>query len=449
MRDAAAGCAYNRAFRRIGKISALKLAYFVNEYPKVSHSFIRREILAIERQGFEVLRIALRGWRGPLPDEEDARERARTRYVLRQGLGALLLAAAVTFLRAPRRFVGALRLALKLSREGDGRLPYHLVYLAEACRILPWLRQFGASLVHAHFGTNSAEVALLAQALGGPPFSFTVHGPDEFLRPLALGEKVRRASLVVAISHFTRSQLLLRSRHEDWEKIRVVHCGLEPSYGALATRPLPREPRLVCVGRLCEAKGQLLLLDAVAQLAQRGVSLELVLAGDGPLRGELQSLIDRYGLRDRVRITGWISSDAVREQIEAARALVLPSFAEGLPVVLMEAMALARPVLSTYIAGIPELVLPGENGWLCAASSREELERALVDCLAASPERLEQMGAAGRARVRERHSIDVEAAKLLELFRQAATNAQDGALAEPNARAPASPPAHPLTESRD
>ncbi|MGP1682669.1 MAG: glycosyltransferase, partial [Giesbergeria sp.] len=249
-----------------------KITYFINQYPKVSHSFIRREILALERQGFDILRIALRGWDGELVDAEDQQERARTRYVLQEGFPVLLLAVLRTLLTAPGRFFSAFALALRMGRGADRPLPYHLVYLAEACRMLPWLKSFGATHVHAHFGTNSAEVVMLIRALGGPPYSFTVHGPDEFDKPqfLGIGEKIRRSAFVVAISSYGRSQLFRWVEHAHWPKIRVVHCGLEPSFHDVAPVPPPAAPRLVCVGRLCEQKGQLLLVEAAARLAGKG-----------------------------------------------------------------------------------------------------------------------------------------------------------------------------------
>jgi glycosyltransferase involved in cell wall biosynthesis len=395
----------------------LKIAYFINHYPKVSHSFIRREILALERQGFEVQRIALRGWDDPLPDVEDQRERERTRYVLRNGAWPLLLPTFRILFRAPLRFFKAARLAIKMARESVRPLAYHFGYLAEACQILPWLTAFGATRIHAHFGNNSTEVSMLAHVLGGPPYSFTAHGPHEFDRPMGLEEKIHRSNFVVAISCFGRSQLYLRSRHEDWPKIQVIHCGLEAAFHDIAPVPVPIAPRLVCVGRLCETKGQLLLIEAGARLASKGVPFELVLAGDGEMRSELETLILKYDLSRQVRITGWISSTEVREEIMAARALVLASFAEGLPVVIMEAMALRRPVLATYIAGIPELVRSGEHGWLFPAGSVDELTKVMEDCLSRPQRELQEIGEAGYRRVMERHSIDAEIQKLGMLFR--------------------------------
>jgi colanic acid/amylovoran biosynthesis glycosyltransferase len=397
----------------------MKIAYLVNQYPKVSHSFIRREILALERQGFEVERIALRGWGDALVDPQDLHERAQTRYVLQGGAAGLALAVLRQFAAAPVRFMQAFALALRMGRRAARPWPVHLVYLAEACRMVPWLRNSGARHLHAHFGTNPAEVAMLAGALGGPPYSFTVHGPEEFDQPefLHIAEKIRRAAFVVAISSYGRSQLYRWIGHRDWPKVQVVHCGIEPAFHAGAASALPAAPRIVCVGRLCEQKGQLLLVSAVARLVRKGTPVELVLAGDGEMRAELESLIAERGLQSCVRITGWIDSATVRAEILAARALVLPSFAEGLPVVIMEAMALRRPVLSSYVAGIPELVRPGRDGWLFAAGDVDALVAALEEMLATPAAVLEAMGQAAHARVLERHAIDIEAAKLARLFR--------------------------------
>ncbi len=331
----------------------------------------------------------------------------------------MLIDALRIMMRSPWRFMKAAYLALRMVRDSDRPLPYHMIYLAEACRILRWVRNYGCAHLHAHFGTNSAEVAMLVHALGGPAFSFTVHGPDEFMIPVGLSEKVRRAAFTVAVSSFGRSQIYMRSRYLDWRKIHVVHCGLERSFHEGVATSVPMAPRFVCVGRLCEAKGQLLLIAAVARLKAAGIECELVLAGDGPLRVDIQKLIDGHELSSQVRLTGWISSDSVRAEILAARALILPSFAEGLPVVLMEAMALHRPVLSTYVAGIPELVISGKNGWLFAAGSVEELTDAMVRCLTVTPEDLSRMGDSGHQRVIARHSIETEAAKLANLFRAA------------------------------
>ena len=210
----------------------MRIAYFINQYPKVSHSFIRREILALERQCLEVQRIALRGWDAELVDAEDVSERDKTLYVLQGGVKGLLVPVFQVLRAKPRRFLSALWLALRMGRHADRSLPYHLVYLFEACRLLSWLEAFGAEHVHAHFGTNSTEVVMLANALGGPAYSFTVHGPEEFDKPqfIHLGEKVQRSVFVVAISSYGRSQLFRWVPHAHWAKVKVVHCGLERAF---------------------------------------------------------------------------------------------------------------------------------------------------------------------------------------------------------------------------
>ncbi len=396
----------------------LRVAYLVNHYPKVSHSFIRREILALERQGVEVERISVRGAGDSLVDPEDQREQRRTRYVLARGPLYLLWAAFVFALRRPGKALSGLRLALALSRRSDRSLAHHLIYLAEACLVVSWLARARVTHLHAHFGTNPAEVALLIHALGGPSFSFTVHGPEEFDKPefLALKRKIEHARFVVAISSYGRSQLSRWIDPLDWKKIQIVHCGLEPAFHELPAQAVPPAPRFVCVGRLCEQKGQLVALEAVALLKQRGVACELVLAGDGEMRQAVEQRRDELGIGDRVRITGWLSSSAVRDEILASRALVMPSFAEGLPVAIMEAMALRRPVVSTYVAGIPELVRPALEGWLVPAGDVAALAEAMERVATAAPDELERMSASARSRVLQRHDVDQEATRLRLLF---------------------------------
>ena len=397
----------------------MKIAYFVNQYPKVSHSFIRREILALEERGFQVVRTALRGWDAPQVDAADKAELAHTHYLLHRGVKGLLMPFLRRFLRSPAVVLQALSAAGRMSRMSERPMPYHLIYCAEACALLEHLERNPVTHVHAHFGTNSAEVVTLARMLGGPPFSFTVHGPDEFDRPQALhlAEKVEASSFVVAISSYGRSQLYRWIGHQHWDKVHVVHCGLDAAFLAPpAQGEYPKRDRLVCVGRLCEQKGQLLLLDAVRRLKDRGRRVELVLAGDGEMRGELEASIRQMGLQEDVTITGWISGQRVAEELLAAKAMVLPSFAEGLPVVVMEAMALQRVVVSTRIAGIPELVRHGVDGWLVTPGDVEALVDALIELLDTPSDRLAAMGVLARQRVVERHNAKTEAGKLAGLF---------------------------------
>jgi glycosyltransferase involved in cell wall biosynthesis len=282
-----------------------------------------------------------------------------------------------------------------------------------------WLRRARVDHIHAHFGTNSATVALLCRSLDGPGYSFTVHGPEEFDKPefIGLGEKVRHAAFVVTISSFGRSQLFRWTRHEDWWKLKVVRCGLDADHLHVPATPVPAAHRLVCVARLSEQKGHLLLVKAAARLAEQGVEYELLLAGDGPMRPEIERAIAQRGLQQRVRLAGLMGAEQVRDAIVGSRALVLPSFAEGLPVVVMEALALGRPVITSAVAGTPELVETGVTGWLVPAGSVEALVDALRAALDAEPSRLAAMGRAGAALVARLHDAAAEAAKLAALFR--------------------------------
>ena len=206
------------------------------------------------------------------------------------------------------------------------------------------------------------------------------------------------------------------SAPDQWSKIVVVRCGVDSGFLGAPVQAPPSAPRLVCVGRLGEHKAQLILVAAARRLREIGITCDIVLAGDGPMRSQVECAIRRLGLQDHISITGWVSGERVKAEIIAARALVLPSFSENMPVVIMEAMALGRPVISTYIAGIPELVRPGENGWLVPAGDEVALAQALREVLAAPVDQLMAMGAAGRTRIIERHDVIKEAGNLKDLF---------------------------------
>jgi colanic acid/amylovoran biosynthesis glycosyltransferase len=394
---------------------AMRLAYLTTEYPKVSHTFIRREIHELERRGHSVLRLAIRG--GAVADALDHAELEMTFRCLSQSSAAF----AKSVLRSagsPGALWKAMSIARSMNKLSDRGAIRHAAYLVEASVLLREIRRHGIEHLHAHFGTNSTAVARLIRALGGPPYSFTVHGPDEFDSPrgFSLAEKVNDAEFVVGISDYCAAQLRRWVPYEQWSKIHIVRCCVGQQFFDEA-EPIDQHSRtLVCVGRLSAQKGQLTLLEATAQLQRQGVEFELVLAGDGEMRGEIERAIDRLKLRDRVRITGWIDEATVRRQILQSRALIQPSFAEGLPVVIMEALALRRPVISTAIAGIPELVKHGENGWLVSAGNVDELTAAVRRCLRAPVEQLNQMGRAGCERVMEMHRAETEVTKLEQLF---------------------------------
>jgi len=399
----------------------VKIAYILNTYPSPSQSFIRREMRALERRGIAVRRFAMRPHDGDLPDPADRDEKKATEYVLARGLGAMVWAVFLVGLQAPARIYQALFLALKASRGSEAGLFKHLVYFLEAAYVARRLTELGIDRMHAHFGTNSATVAMLAAEMTGKPFSFTVHGPEEFDKPAAISLplKLQKADFAVAISSFGRSQLCRLVDYRVWPRIKVVHCGIEPQlYESARPFPAARPISLVNIGRFAEQKGQLILIEALAEVTRRGVDVRLVLVGDGPMRKPLERAIAQCGLGHRVTLTGWLDEAGVRREIEAAHALVLPSFAEGLPMVVMEAMVSARPVIATWVAGVPELMQDGRTGWLVPAGDAPALTEAITDLVTSTDDKLRRMGTTARARVLMRHNIDTEAAKLAAHFIQ-------------------------------
>lgn len=396
----------------------MNLAYLVNQYPKTSHSFIRREILAIEAANITVHRFAIRAIQAEIVDEADKQEAQKTRYILSVGAKGLLLNLIRVAVTRPLRFIKTALLTLRIGFVSERGVLINLAYFAEACVLLKWFAEDGITHVHNHFGTNSATVAMLCRLLGGPSYSMTVHGPEEFDNPVALSlsTKVRYASFVVAVCSFGKSQLYRWCDYQDWSKIKVIHCGVDEMFLKHPAVAIPSQPRFVCVGRLCKQKGHLVLFEAVKQLATEGRDFKLVMVGDGPLRNQIEALVQESGLEKYVEITGWATNTEVQQQILAAQVMVVPSFAEGLPVVIMESLASQRPVISTYVAGIPELVQPGKSGWLVPAGSVEELVNSMRIALQTPIERLEEMGKAGAILVAKNHDVAGEAGKLIELF---------------------------------
>lgn len=406
----------------------MNVAYLINEYPTPSHTFIQREIAALENgeRKWTIVRYAARRPRKPAVDEKLIEESKKTHYLLGGTRGEVI---AGTFKRLlsmipmaivhPIGFLRGLKLALKLGWPSGGSGPFvHLMYFAQACTLYAWTKRDSVGHVHAHFGKNPATLATLLNAMGGPTFSFTVHGPDEFDAPvgLSLAEKVKRSSFTAAISSFCRSQLWRWSAHEDWSKVIVVRCPVSDDYFQHPIAPLSKAKRFVHVGRLAPQKGQGVLIAAVARLKQEGLDFEIAIIGEDEVGGVIHKQIELWDVADRIKCLGQMTNAQVRQELDRSRGMVLASFAEGLPVVIMESLARHRPVISTSIAGIPELVRHGENGWLVPAGDEVALADALRAAIRASDEELARMGAAGAALVKQNHSAATEAGKLSARF---------------------------------
>ena len=397
----------------------MRIAYLTSIYARASDTFIRNEVLELRRRGHEVHTFSIRREAGDAAVSADVKsEQASTDYILENGLPRLLGVALTTLLQSPGRVLEVLKLARRTRAAGLRPALLHVLYLIEACYLARRLREQKIEILHNHIAENSATVAMYASMLSGIPYSMTVHGPGIFFHPVAwaLGEKVQRSAFTATITHFCKSQCMLFSEVEAWPRLNVVRCGVGPAFEDAPALPIPEVPRLVFVGRLCAEKGVPLLIEAVTRHVNAGKPCELVLVGDGPLRPFIEKAMAGGPLANVIRILGWKSSAEVRAEIVRSRALVLPSFAEGLPVVVMEALALSRPVISTRIAGIPELVEDGVNGWVVAPGSVDALVTAIDEVTSASVEQLQAMGQHGARAVRQKHHLGTEVGKLEQLF---------------------------------
>lgn len=388
------------------------VTYLISEYPAFNHTFILREVQALREAGVDVSTISIRRDGRPLervtPDERA--ERASTWYVKQQGALGLATALLRRAVRAPGRLVRALALAARLGGLDIGALARHLAYWAEAVIVADRLDRTRAPHVHVHFAST---VGLLAHVVSGCPFSITIHGPAEFETPhFGLAEKVRQAALIVTISKFGRSQVMRTARIDDWPKVRVVQLGVDTAT-YVPRSELPRGPRatVLTVGRLAPVKGQALLIEAVHRLVQRGVDVGLTIVGEGPERGRLEAQASRLGIADRVELTGALNAVETRQRFEGASVFALTSFAEGIPVVLMEAMALGVPCVASRVTGVPELIDDGVTGYLVSPGDGDEAADA-ISRLLADPAAAMAMTQAARARVVEQYDLPTNARRL-------------------------------------
>ncbi|ATE63091.1 glycosyltransferase family 4 protein [Rhizorhabdus dicambivorans] len=395
----------------------MKLAYLLNSYPMTSTTFIRREIAAIERAGVPVKRFAVRHWEERLVDPQDMSERGRVEYLLSGQGGRLLGGLAGHAILHPRSFGEALERLGDMHRAAGGGFVRHSAYLAQAIRLRKRCARLGITHVHAHFSTNAATVAMLCHLLGGPRYSFTVHGPDELERLVenSVADKVQHAAFVIAISAYCRDRLHAYLPEHLHGRVKIVPCGVDLRDYPAEPSPPPMSARLLSVGRLCPQKGQVEIPAAVAAAASTYGELSVVLIGDGESRAAIEREIMATATGGRIKLLGWRTNAEVRRRIGETRALLLPSHAEGLPIVIMEAFAMGRPVITTRIAGIPELV-DEKCGWLIEPGDAEGLADAIRAAMSATRAVLAKMGKEGRKRVVARHDIDRIAPQLIALF---------------------------------
>jgi len=352
------------------------MAYLVSRYPAISHTFILREIQGLRALGHTIITASINA-----PDREpqamegyEKQEAENTFFVKAQGGFGALAAMAYWLASAPRQLAGMLRMALGLGK--GGRWFYGLAYAAEACLVARWMQQQGARHLHVHFGNAGATVGILVKQLNHCHLSYTIHGPDEFddVPGQHLALKMALADDVVCISQFAKGQLMRISSPAHWSKLQVCRLGVDPAQFTYAERAAGTAAvKLLCVGRLSSAKAQVLLVQACAQLRDEGLAFNLTLVGDGPDRERIERAIAERSLGDRVHLTGSLNQAAVRAHFAAADIFVLPSLAEGIPVVLMEAMSSGVPCISTPVNGIPELIENGRTGLLATPGDVDSL----------------------------------------------------------------------------
>lgn len=416
-----------------GNERTLRCVYVVSRYPSVTHTFIAREIAALRELGVQVQTVTIRRSESiDILSEADQAEARQTFAILPAPPWRIARAHLRAFRLGPGAYARTLREGLQDARWSDLRgLVWQLFYFAEA--VILWDRLQGGDCrhLHSHHANVAADVAMITARLGNRlapdrrwSWSMTIHGPKDFAdaRDQKLGLKVNRADVVIATSQHARSQLMTVADSAEHPSVRMVHCGIQaadyvPRVGE--ARP-ERALRVVSVAQLELRKGHETLFEALATLRAGGRAIELVLVGDGSQRSRLAERAGELGLDDAVVFAGAVGQDQVARFYEEADVFCLPSYAEGVPTVLMEAMASGLPVVATRIDGVPELVEDGESGLLVAPASAPQLAAALAR-LDDDPDLASRIGQAGRETVVSRFDMEESAKRIQALFAEVAS----------------------------
>jgi len=403
-------------------MSVLRVGYLVSKYPDVSHTFILREVMALRARGME---IAVASINEPTALTEVERLEAETTfYVKRAGARGAVKALGSLLSTEPVGVLRGLGFALRMAGGDVRRMVLGVFYFVEALILLDWLRAKRLAHVHVHFATPAASVAAIATKIATSTapvtMSMTVHGPDEFydVTAYSLAAKVAASRFVVCISFFAQSQMMKIAfpGGTDWGKFEIGRLGVDAEhFAARGARVDDGVFRVLCVGRLVAAKGQRILIEAVEMLRDAGRRVELNLVGDGPDRAGLEAFVNTRGLGGVVLFAGSVGQDRIRDFYRAADVFAMASFAEGIPVVLMEAMAMEIPVVATGINGIPELIRDGVDGLLVPPSDVRGMAAALVRLMDDAALR-STLGAAGRVKVKAEYELGASADRLRDIF---------------------------------
>jgi colanic acid/amylovoran biosynthesis glycosyltransferase len=395
----------------------MRIAYLTGEYPRATDTFIQREVFAFRKQGVDVQTFSIRRTGDEhIVGVEQAAERDRTFYILPVRPMALLIAHLHLLTASPMRYLSAIKLAWSTRQVGLKGTFYQAFYFLEAGILAHQIRQEKIQHLHNHFADSSCTVAMLAAELGGFTFSFTLHGPSIFFEPYRwqIGEKIKHALFVSCISHFCRSQGMIFAPSDRWNRMHIVHCGVEPSlFKQVSHQGMGKN--LLYVGRLAVVKGLPILLESLVVLKRSHPDITLTVVGDGPDRAQLEQQTAQMGLTANVNFVGYQSQAEVREHMQQTDVFVMSSFAEGVPVVLMEAMAAGVPVVATQIAGVGELVEDGISGFLVPPGDPVLLGDR-IEKLLPSAELRNRLGAAGRVKVEKEFNIDHEVTRLYHVM---------------------------------
>ena len=396
----------------------MSIGYLVSQYPTPSHTFIRREVAALRRLGLQIETFSIRP--GESLSEEDRAEEHRTFYVLPAPWFSTIRCQVLALLRHPVRWGRALRATTGLRLPGLSSLLMSLAYFAEAMRLAEAMEQRGVTHLHNHFANASSHVGLAATRYLGIGWSVTLHGLSDFGSSLTalLPRKLEAARFVITVTRFGRDEAARLTSRDDRGKLHVVRCGIEVQSLPAGRRRAPAsgEPMvLLTVGRLAPEKGHLGLVEAFSLALNRGLDARLVIIGGGPEEPRIRKAIAARGLETKVLLAGPQPEARVLEAMSQAHLFVLSSLAEGLPVVLMEALALELPVIAPAIAGIPELVEDGRTGFLFTAGRWDELADRMM-AMAGDRELRGRLAAAGRARVVDEFDVARAVAPLAVLL---------------------------------
>lgn len=402
------------------------LAYLFSQYPMLSMAFVIREVLHLREMGFHIDIASINEpdrTRDGLTDAE-AEESARTYHLKKHGAKGALKAHWQTGLHGFRGYWRGVRLVARLGGLDLKRLAFNFMYFTEALMVGVWMQQKGQRHLHVHLGQQAATVGMYVRHIFEIGFSITVHGPDEFYdaRGQYIEEKIAAADFICCISFFCRSQLMKCSSYVHWNKLLVSRLGVDPAVFSPKPARSPSDIfEILCVGRLTPAKGQHLLLEAVDQLKRQGRQVRLRVVGQGPDGPSLRERAEQIDNSGCIVFEGAVNQDRIRALYAMADVFCIPSVAEGIPVVLMEAMAMEIPCVTTHITGIPELIRNGRDGLLVAPADLEGLSEALARLMDDEALR-ERIAKSGRMRVMEQYDLRRSVEKLASIFTERVKN---------------------------